>query len=79
MFNLADLQSVSDPQAAIATLRHLLVIDPNDHNAQFNLGLLLEAHGQVAAGAALLGKAIKGDPSLRARVPAGVKLPKSVH
>jgi tetratricopeptide (TPR) repeat protein len=75
MFNLADLQASTNPQAAIATLRHLLTITPNDHNAQFNLGYLLEQNGKVAEGKALLGKAIAGDPALRSRVPAGMKLP----
>jgi superkiller protein 3 len=74
MFNLADLQASTDPKAAIATLRHLLTITPNDHNAQFNLGYLLEQNGHVAQGKILLGKAIAADPALRARVPAGMKV-----
>lgn len=75
MFNLADLQASTNPQAAIATLRHLLTIAQNDHNAQFNLGYLLEQNGKTAEGKALLGKAIAGDPALRSRVPAGMQLP----
>ncbi len=74
MFNLADLQSSSNPTAAIATLRHLLTINPNDHNAQFNLGYLLYENGHVAAGKVLLAKAIAADPVLRSRVPAGMKV-----
>jgi len=72
MFNLADLQSSTNPKAAIATLQHLLTITPNDHNAQFNLGYLLEQNGHVAQGKALLGKAVAADPSLRSRVPASM-------
>jgi len=75
MFNLADLQASTNPKVAIATLRHLLTITPNDHNAQFNLGYLLEQNGKMAEGKVLLGKAIAGDPALRSRVPAGMQLP----
>lgn len=72
MFNLADLQATSDPKAAIATLRDLLKVTPNDHNAQFNLGYLLEQNGQVAQGKVLLGKAIAADPALRSRLAPGM-------
>jgi len=77
LYNLADLQEAHDPQLAIATLRRVLAIDPNNTSAQFNLGYWLEQRGKIAEGEALLGKAIAADPSLRSRVPAGIKLPAS--
>jgi tetratricopeptide (TPR) repeat protein len=74
MFNLADLQAASDPKAAIATLRKMLTITPNDHNARFNLGYLLYTNGHVAEGKVLLAKAIAADPALRSRLAPGMKV-----
>jgi tetratricopeptide (TPR) repeat protein len=74
MFNLADLQAASDPTAAIATLRQMLKITPNDHNAQFNLGYLLYTNGHVAEGKVLLAKAIAADAALRSRLAPGMKV-----
>jgi tetratricopeptide (TPR) repeat protein len=75
LFNLADAQSGTNPEAAIVTLRRLLKILPKDADTQFNLGLLLARHGKLAEGQALLAKAIATDPSLH--VPSDIKLPAS--
>lgn len=75
MFNLADEEASRDPAAAITMLRKLLALDPNDPSAEFNLGYILESQGHKAAGEAFLVKAIAADPSLRAKVPSGFKLP----
>ncbi len=77
-FNLGDAQAPTDPQAAIATFRHLLKLTPSDPNTQFNLGLLLAQHGKLAEGQKYLKAAITANPSLKARVPASVPLPAGV-
>jgi Tfp pilus assembly protein PilF len=72
LFNLAVLQTSSDPQTAIGLYRRLLQINANDPNVNFNLGLVLISNGQPAEGHADLQKAIQISPSLRSRVPAGI-------
>jgi tetratricopeptide (TPR) repeat protein len=72
MFNLATLESSSDPQAAIGLYNKILALNPNDANSNFNLGLLLIAQNQATEGHAALQKAISINPALAKRVPAGI-------
>jgi Tfp pilus assembly protein PilF len=71
LFNLAVLETGTDPSGAIDLYQQLLQLNANDPNVNFNLGLLLIAQGQSAAGHADLSKAIRLDPSLSSRLPAG--------
>ena len=72
LFNLATLETSSDPQAAIGVYNQLLKLNPNDVNVLFNLGLLLIAQNQGTQGHIDLKKAISLDPSLASRVPKGI-------
>jgi len=72
MFNLAIVQTPTDPQAAINTYNQLLMLNANDANVLFNLGLLLIAQNQPTPGHADLQKAIMLQPSLASRVPKGI-------
>lgn len=74
LFNLADLLTPTVPVTAISLFKQLEKIDPKDPSVEFNLGLLLEAHGQVASGEVQLKAALISDPSLKSRIPAGIKL-----
>jgi tetratricopeptide (TPR) repeat protein len=71
-YNLAILEAATDPQGAITLYRQVLVLSPSDVNAIYNLGLLLIQGGQTAEGEQYLNQAIKIDPSLIKKVPAGV-------
>ena len=73
-FNLADLLTPSEPATAIKLFKQLEKIDPKDANVEFNLGLLLEVHGQLAAGEAQLKAALIANPVLKSRVPKGTQL-----
>lgn len=72
LFNLAILETASNPGNAINLYNQLLKLNPNDANVLFNLGLLLIAQNQAATGHADLKKAISLDPSLASRVPKGI-------
>ena len=72
LFNLATLETSSNPQNAINLYNELLKLKPNDANVLFNLGLLLIAQNQSLTGQADLKKAISLDPSLASRVPKGI-------
>lgn len=72
LFNLAILQTVTDPASAIVTYGKILTLKPDDPNTLFNLGLLLISQHQAAAGHADLKKSIQLTPALRTRVPKGI-------
>ncbi len=72
MFNLAILDTQTNPQAAQNLYTELLLLNRNDPNVLFNLGLLLISENQPIPGHAALKKAIALDPSLARRVPAGI-------
>jgi tetratricopeptide (TPR) repeat protein len=72
LYNLAILDSKSDPQNAISLYNKLLKLNPNDPNVNFNLGLLLIAQNQTTLGQAAIQKAIFLQPDLESRLPAGV-------
>jgi tetratricopeptide (TPR) repeat protein len=72
MFNLAILETNSNPQGAISLYDQLIKLNPNDANSNFNLGLLLISQGQTTQGQAALTKAIFLNPKLKSRVPAGI-------
>lgn len=71
LFNLAVLVTPTDPARAIALYRRLLAIEPNDANVLLNLGLLLVQAGRADEGRADLAAAVRINPSLASRVPAG--------
>lgn len=78
LYNLAVLETTSDPVGAVSLYRKVLTLRPNDPNSQWNLGLLLYRSGQVAEGRMLLNSAIKLAPSLAKKLPSGVTLTSEV-
>jgi tetratricopeptide (TPR) repeat protein len=70
LFNLAVLDASTAPQTAIALYRQLLVLNANDANVHFNLGLLLRTTNQAVEGNAEIATALKLDPGLASRLPA---------
>jgi tetratricopeptide (TPR) repeat protein len=72
IYNLAIIETASNPQGAIALYQQLLTFNPNDSNVLFNLGLLLHAQGQPTQGQADVSKAVLINPALKNRVPAGI-------
>ncbi|MGA8295786.1 MAG: tetratricopeptide repeat protein [Acidimicrobiales bacterium] len=74
LYNLAVLETPTNPSNAIALYREDLAISPKDPNIRWNLGLLLYKSGNVAAGRAFLKSAIRIDPSIAVKLPKDVKL-----
>ena len=72
LFNLAIIETQTDPPGAIDLYNQLLRMNPNDANVNFNLGLLLIAQNQQVPGHADLKRAIQLNPALASRVPAGI-------
>lgn len=72
MFNLAVLDTTSEPQAAENLYNQLRLEYPKDAQAYFNLGVLLIQQNQPTPGHLLLKKAIALDPALAKQVPAGI-------
>lgn len=72
LYNLALLETKSDPHGAVTLYNKLLVLNPKDPNVLFNLGLLLISLNDPVEGHADLKQAIALNPSLAGRVPAGV-------
>jgi len=68
LYDLAVLDTPTEPATAVSLYQQLIGIDANSPNALLNLGLLLEHLGQHTAGAADVAKAIVLDPSLRSGV-----------
>jgi superkiller protein 3 len=75
LYNLAVLENTTNPTDAESLYHQILAISPNDINSNYNLGLLLYRSGQQSQGIPLLQKAIQLDPSLRAKLPAGINVP----
>ena len=63
------------PLAAIDLYRQILRIKPGDADSEFNLGLLLVHVGQKSQGKQLIHAAVVAEPSLAARIPAGITVP----
>jgi superkiller protein 3 len=72
MFNLAVVDTSSQPQASENLYNELILLNPKDAQAAFNLGLLLINQLQPVPGHTLLKKAIALDPALAKQVPAGI-------
>jgi Tfp pilus assembly protein PilF len=72
MFNLAVVDTKSQPQAAMNLYNELLLQNPKDARVDFNLGLLLIAQSQPTPGHELLKHAVALDPALAKQLPAGV-------
>lgn len=72
IFNLASIETLTAPQAAIALYQQLQKL-PNLSHADavaFNLGLLLLENGQTAEGYSQLAYAVRLTPALQKRIPA---------
>jgi len=67
MFDLAVLDTPTEPATAYALYRQLVDMFPDSPNALFNLGLLRDHMGEKAEGAADIAKAVALDPSLASR------------
>jgi tetratricopeptide (TPR) repeat protein len=74
LYNLAIVETPSNPQGAITLYRKVIVTSPSDVNAIYNLGLLLYESGQVTEGQTYLKQAIALAPSLAQKLPASVSL-----
>jgi tetratricopeptide (TPR) repeat protein len=72
LFNLAVVDTPSQPQAAENIYNQLRLLYPKDAQAYFNLGVLLIQQNQPTPGHILLKKAISLDPALAKQVPAGI-------
>ena len=64
LFNLAILVTSSDPEEAISLYQRAVKADRKDAAAWLNLGLLLRAEGDPAAGNEAVTKAVKLNPDL---------------
>ena len=69
LFNLAVVETSSDPTGALATYGKILAIKPHDPDTLFNAGLLNNQLGNVKLAKSEVKEAIKYDPSLATRVP----------
>lgn len=65
IYDLAILDSPSQPQVAVNLYNRLLRIKPNGPNVLYNLGLLLEHLGHHHEGATDIAKAVSLDPALQ--------------
>jgi tetratricopeptide (TPR) repeat protein len=74
LFNLAIVETPTSPSSAILLYNQILAINPKDPNTLYNLGLLLYNENEIAQGQQLLNEAILIAPTLRAKLPASVKL-----
>ena len=72
LYNLAVLESPTDPLASITLYQRVITLQSNNASALFNLGVLLVRNGQTARGRADVRKAIRLNPALRSLVPAGI-------
>jgi len=73
LYNLAVLDTASNPQEAITLYDKVLALNPNDSSSNFNLGLLLIQTGSTASGHQYISTAIRLDPSLASRLPSGIQ------
>jgi Tfp pilus assembly protein PilF len=72
LFNLAIIDTMTDPTEAISLYQQILMANPSDANTLFNLGLILIGQNQPVPGHADLSKAIMLEPTLASRVPKGI-------
>jgi hypothetical protein len=73
LFNLAVLKTRSAPVEAVALYRKIIANNPDDANANLNIGLLLLKMGDTMRGQQYLATAVRLDPSLASRVPKPTK------
>ncbi len=71
LFNLAVVETPTDPSGALLTYDKILAIKPHDPNTLFNAGLLHLQLGNKKLAVRMVKEAIKYSPSLATRVPAG--------
>jgi Flp pilus assembly protein TadD len=72
MFNLAVVDTPTQPQAAMNLYNELLLRNPRDAQVDFNLGLLLISQQQPTPGHALLQRAVTLKPALARQLPTGI-------
>ena len=75
LYNLATVQAATNPAAAVLAYEAVVKLAPNDAAAHFNLGLALEATGQVAQGRSEIDRAVALDPGLAARARSATTAP----
>jgi tetratricopeptide (TPR) repeat protein len=64
LYNLALSEAAADPTGALGLYRRVVSLQPDNAEALFNEGLLLESTGQTALGIQDVAKAVDLDPSL---------------
>lgn len=73
LYNLAVMNTDTDPARAIALYRRVLDLNPDSPAAKFNLGVLLARSGD-STGLQLIRDVIAADPAFASSVPADIKL-----
>ena len=68
MYNLATLEANTTPNSARVLYQQIIRLQPSYADAHFNLGYVLLALGQKAAGEAEINEGVRLDPSLKSRV-----------
>jgi tetratricopeptide (TPR) repeat protein len=74
LYNLGVLLSPTAPSRAIGYYERDLAIEPDRPAANFNLGVLLVHQGKSTRGERFLRIALRLDPALRSKLPAGITL-----
>ncbi len=69
LFNLAVRLTTSDPAQAVSLYQHAIQVEPDNAQAHFNLGFLLESLGRDGEARAEFAAAVRIDSTLAARIP----------
>jgi tetratricopeptide (TPR) repeat protein len=77
MYNLATLEANTTPNSARVLYQQIIRLQPSYADAHFNLGYVLLALGQKAAGEAEINEGVRLDPSLKSRVVTTTTAPKT--
>jgi tetratricopeptide (TPR) repeat protein len=75
LFNVAAVETPTNPAAALIAYDDILKIKPNDTYTLFNVGLLNDDLGNTKLAKKQVAQAVKQDPSLRARIPTSFGAP----
>lgn len=74
LFNRGVALAPTDPKAALTSYQEILAVTPNDVNTLYNAGLIGYRLGRLTLGRTMLNHAITLDPSLKAKLPSGIRL-----